>query len=240
MFTQQDKSYLTELQSSNPEIYNYIHHLMTEFHQDVRLGCHDIANILSLVFGNFQLLELTTPELTTNPHWQLMNEDLRFLVSALESISTYRYSHIINKKALSLNNYIESELSLLTASSEYAGLKITIHPTTDNRVINIDTAKITFVVKSILDNVVDNNCDAMVDIYFKTDTDNLKIIITDNCSVIAKETMKKLFKPFNASKTTNIGLSLASSYQIMMAHDGSIDISPINDKGITCTLCLPL
>ena len=29
----------------------------------------------------------------------------------------------------------------------------------------------------------------------------------------------ELFKPFNTSKTTNIGLSLASSYQIMMAHD---------------------
>ena len=102
MITQHDKKFLTQLQTNNPQDFDFIVHLLENYRKDTRLGCHDVANIISLIYGNFQLLELTTPGLSENPRWLQMGDDLRYLVSAMESISYYRYSHIHSDSDYSL------------------------------------------------------------------------------------------------------------------------------------------
>ena len=96
MYTVKDFDFLMKIQETKPDIYEYIEHLSNEFHQDVSLGCHEVCNIISLIFGNFQLIELTNPQILQNLRWQQMNEDIRYLVHFMESISVFRYAQSIS------------------------------------------------------------------------------------------------------------------------------------------------
>lgn len=239
MITQQDKTYLSKLQTQNPEIYDFVQHLIDDYRQDTRLGCHDIANIISLIFGNFQLLELTTPGLSDNPRWAQMNEDLRYLVATMESISYYRYAHIVKPEVLLLHSFIQDKVKPMIKAPEYRQLHISMDVCALNPSITMDSAKLTYAIKSILDNIADNNCDVNVELSVCPKDNCLFITISDDCSVISSDVMSRMFQPFNSDKPGHIGLSLSSSYQIMMAHNGSLDIFPIGDKGYSYILSLP-
>ena len=240
MITQHDKNFLTQLQTDNPQSFDFIVHLLENYHKDTRLGCHDVANIISLIYGNFQLLELTSPGLSENPRWLQMGDDLRYLVSAMESISYYRYSHIVKPETLSLNSFITEKILPLRNMPEYNRLHINIEPITADLNVTLDQAKITYILKSILDNIADNNCDTNVEMSFYSKYDFLFITISDDNSIIDTSIMSRLFEPFNSNKTNHIGLSLSSAYQIAMAHNGSFEIFPIGDKGQSYVICLPL
>ena len=239
MITQQDKEYLSQLKIQHPEIYDFAQHLINAYRQDTRLGCHDIANIISLIFGNFQLLELTTPGLSDNPRWAQMNDDLRYLVATMEAISFYRYADVIKPEEISLHTFIQDKVEPIIKSPEYIKLHIITDICELNPVIKIDTSKLAYVIKAILDNIADNNCDANVTLTICPKDNHLYFTISDNCSDISADIMSNFFNPFNSDKTGHIGLSLSSSYQIMMAHEGSIEIFPIGDKGYSYVLSLP-
>lgn len=240
MITQCDNKFLSQLQTDNPQIYDFLQHLLDNYRKDTRLGCHDVANIISLIYGNFQLLELTTPGLSDNTRWIQMGEDLRYLVAVMEAISFYRYSHIIKPEKLSLNNFIAEKLSPLINLPDYNRLHISIEPPIKDLSVTMDSAKITFIIKSLLDNIADNNCDTNVEISFYSKYESLFITITDDCSVIDGEIMSRMFEPFNSNKTNHIGISLSSAYQIAMAHKGNLEMFPIGDKGYKYVLCIPL
>ena len=240
MITQHDKKHLTQLQTDQPQDFDFIIHLLENYRNDTRLGCHDVANIISLVYGNFQLLELTTPGLSENPRWLQMGDDLRYLVSAMESISYYRYSHIVKLETISLNDFINEKLLPLIKMPEYQLLHINTEPIAKDFSVNMDPTKIIFIIKAILDNIADNNCDTNVEMSFYCKYDALFITISDDSSIIETGVMSRMFEPFNSNKPNHIGLSLSSAYQIAMAHNGSIEIFPIGDKGHSYMLCLPL
>ena len=240
MITQKDKEYLTGLKTTHPEIHNFIQHLLDDYRQDTLLGCHDISNIISLIYGNFQLMELTTSGLTDNPRWTQMSEDIHFLVNSMEAVSYYRYSHLIKREVMSLDAFVNEYLVPLIDSTKYHHLHIHTNICNEQVTINIDPNKLTFVIKAIIDNISEYDCDANVQVSLYSEQEKLIISISDDCSIIDSGTMSKMFQPFNTNKTTHIGLSLSSSYQIVMAHEGNIEISPIEDKGYKYIISIPL
>ena len=48
MITQHDKKFLTQLQTDNPQCFDFIIHLLEDYHKDTRLGCHDVMMLLTL------------------------------------------------------------------------------------------------------------------------------------------------------------------------------------------------
>ncbi len=240
MITQTDKKYLAQLKIDNPEVYEFIQHVLDDYRLDTRLGCHDIANIVSLIYGNFQLMELTTPGLTDNPCWAQMSEDMRLLVNSMKSVSYYRYAHHIKPTKEKLETFISEKLMPLINSDNYSHLHIQTNICLEQIEINVDMSKLVFAIKGILDNIAEYDCKVNVNVSVYSKADMLFIDITDDCSIIAAETLSKLFQPFNTNKSTHIGLSLSSAYQIVMAHGGDIVFSPIGDKGYNYIISIPL
>ncbi|PKO69083.1 MAG: hybrid sensor histidine kinase/response regulator [Betaproteobacteria bacterium HGW-Betaproteobacteria-14] len=68
------------------------------------------------------------------------------------------------------------------------------------------------------------------------------IAIADTGTGIPAETLPRLFEPFFTTKPVGkgTGLGLSIAYGIMQRHQGSIEVSSIQDKGTTFTLWLPL
>lgn len=235
MYTSRDNDYLMEIRRTNPEIYEFIQRITTEFQYEIRLGCHDICNIISLIFGNFQLIELINPELKQNPRWNQMDEDIRYLVKTMEAISIYRYSNKIQPVSTDVRTFLDTFSETILNNTVYASLHFNLIVDSELPEILLDTSKITYIMESLLNNIVDNALPADVTIRARCDQSDLLIEISDNISKIAPEIKESLFHPFTTNKQYHPGLSLASSYRIMMAHGGALEYKP-NSSGDCCFL----
>lgn len=240
MLTLNDKEYLTELKTSHPEIHDFIMHTMNETNQDVKVACHDICNIISLIFGNYQLIELTNPQLSGNPRWIQMNDDLRYLISSMEAISFFRYADKIAPNPTNVTTFINDTISDLTSNPDFSGLLINICNDATELSVNIDTNKTKFIIQEILHNVVDRTPESNIVIHLHNDENNLYINISDDSTFVPFDIRDTMFNPFVTDKQRHLGLSLASCYQIMMAHNGTIEYTPNLDNGSTFTLKFPL
>lgn len=233
MYTEQDYLFLSEIEKNNIEIYNFIKQLNLKSQQDLRIGCHDICNTISLIFGNFQLIELSHPELKINHRWQQLNEDVHYLVHTMEQINLYRYARDIRPTTITATDFINKLTTHILCDERYSSLKFQL--TTEHELpdATMDMDKVCYVIKSILNNILDNQSDATVNISIKSNNTLLSIEINDNTSYIAPDLRTAIFQPFMTSKQNHVGLSLATSYQIMLAHNGSLKYTPDNLNGGT-------
>lgn len=240
MLTKKEMDYLSEIQTTNPEIYSFINHMITDTKHDIKVACHDICNIISLVFGNFQLLELTNPQLSEQPRWIQMNDDLRFLINSMESISYFRYADKVILSSVNIHSYINETMSSFVSAPLYAGLNFTIHNEAKDTTLKLDADKTKFVMESIITNIAEQTPESNVIIHIQKDTENLYINISDDTTFIPHEIRDTIFQPFVTDKQNHLGLSLASSYKIMLAHNGLLEYIPNLDAGSTFSLRFPL
>lgn len=231
MFTTQDRDFLMEIQNTNPEIYDFITHLMEERAYDIRVGCHDICNTISVIFGNFQLIELTNPKLKDSSRWNQIKDDVRYLVHTMEGVSTYRYARNINPVMTNIQTFMTDLMSSLSANINYSSLHLQFHTTSSPMEVLMDTDKVTYIINAILNNLIESTPNAHVTISTEYTDTNFYIKVSDDISIIPDEIRENLFQPFITNKQQHVGLSLATAYQIMLAHNGSLDYYANPERG---------
>ncbi len=103
-------------------------------------------------------------------------------------------------------------------------------------------------------NVIENACHSMMDdnlqtvisknarLSIKTRSNNkrIEILIADTGSGITEETLEKMFEPLFSTKAFGVGLGMPTIKQIMVQHDGDIEIDSEENKGTTVTLWIPV
>ncbi len=70
--------------------------------------------------------------------------------------------------------------------------------------------------------------------------DEVLIAVEDNGPGVSKALERRLFQPYVSTRTTGLGMGLAISRRIVMAHDGSIKLSKGNLGGARFEVTLPL
>ncbi len=239
MYTVQDRDFLMEIKNTNPEIYDYITHLQEERAYDLKVGCHDICNTISVIFGNFQLIELGNPQLKDSARWNQMKDDVQYLVHTMEAISKYRYAGRIYPIITNLQDFFDNLKSSIFRNPKYFSLHLQFNTASPISEILMDSDKINYIFTTILDNLCESESSATVTISTECNDNNFCIKISDDISVIPDEIRENMFQPFVTNKQQHVGLSLATSYQIMLAHNGSLDYIANIDKGHTFILNFP-
>ncbi len=96
----------------------------------------------------------------------------------------------------------------------------------------------------VFDNLIKNAIDAMADggnLTIKTaKTSKLCIFFADTGEGISEENMEKLFTPLFTTKAKGMGFGLSICKRIIEAHDGTISVETVLNKGTTFILELPL
>ncbi|MFT5700450.1 MAG: PAS domain S-box-containing protein [Desulforhopalus sp.] len=69
--------------------------------------------------------------------------------------------------------------------------------------------------------------------------DYVKVTVTDTGTGIEQEHLSKIFDPYFTTKQAGSGLGLASTYSIMVKHNGHIQVQSVRGEGTTFTLYLP-
>jgi signal transduction histidine kinase len=73
-----------------------------------------------------------------------------------------------------------------------------------------------------------------------SETNKIRVEITDNGCGIAADDIKKIFEPFYSTKTKGTGLGLAVSYGIVKNHQGDIRVYSVLRQGTRFTLDFPI
>lgn len=68
----------------------------------------------------------------------------------------------------------------------------------------------------------------------------LEISVADTGKGISSEDMDKIFAPYYTSKEKGLGLGLAITQKMIQAHNGTIEIQSVENKGTTVIIRLPL
>jgi len=101
-----------------------------------------------------------------------------------------------------------------------------------------------FQLITALSNIMENALESMphggkLMLEAKQEHDNILIRILDTGWGIAQEHLDSVYDPFFTSKTSGVGLGSTMVNQIVMNHDGKIDIQSQEGVGTTVTLLLP-
>lgn len=203
-------------------------------------GCHDIRNIISIINGNYQLVELLHNELSSDPRWMQLGNDITYLIHTMNSIGSFRHASTIYPKDCSLSEFLKDFIAGLSANPVYTSLDININISSDMAHAVIDTDKINYVLYSLIDNIADINPCSSLSITAYSDDACSYIHISDNHQGLSSEIAAELFEPFNTNKSGHPGLSLATSYRILLAHNGQLAYSGNSQNGSTFTLILPV
>ncbi len=100
-------------------------------------------------------------------------------------------------------------------------------------------------LKQVLLNLLNNALDAMPEggglkVVADTQSDKIKICISDTGIGISSEKLPLIFEPFFTSKGHGTGLGLAISYNIISEHGGEIQVESTLGEGTTVMILLPI
>jgi PAS domain S-box-containing protein len=169
----------------------------------------------------------------------------------------YRNSNRINeliKELLNSSKPAEMQLKdsilqsvideIIIAARDRINLKnIVLQVDYPSEIINVycDFEKMVIALLNILINAVEavEENTGRIFIRIKKDREHAIIEISDNGSGIDEENIPRLFEPYYTSKRNGIGLGLASTLNIIQAHNGSIEVTSEINKSTNFTVTLP-
>jgi signal transduction histidine kinase len=99
-------------------------------------------------------------------------------------------------------------------------------------------------VENVIINLIQNALEAMEDIQNprlsfvaeKSNSNQVQISISDNGKGIKNEDVERIFLPYYSTKPNNSGIGLSLSQQIMMQHNGRLEVKSQTGEGATFTM----
>lgn len=131
--------------------------------------------------------------------------------------------------------------------AEKKHITVNLHNRNGAFIVNGDRQRLRQLIMTILDNAVNyTRADGTVDVSIESDGTHGKVVITDNGIGISEEDLPHVFQRFYRArqKSQNLfpngsGLGLPIAKWIAEAHEGTVSIVSVLDRGTTVTIDLP-
>ncbi|MDY5845488.1 MAG: HAMP domain-containing sensor histidine kinase [Bariatricus sp.] len=239
--TNHEHEQLLQLMNETPENKMLIQKLMDDQQYTISKISHEIRNPLTLVYSTLQLIESQHPEVHTFRHWTDMREDIEFMITLLQELSSYNNGERLKCSSFSSYDFFSHLCLSFAASCVETDIEFTSRISPSLPDIWGDKIKLQEVFLNLLRNAKDavSPCGS---IRLEASTDNrfLKIIIADNGCGIADEQLDEIFDAFVTHKTGGTGLGLSIAKRTIEAHGGTISVESELQKGSSFTILLPI
>ena len=245
-----DTSQMNRLIKENRTARKIIARLLENHHTEVAMIAHEIRNPLTLVSSSLQLMEAQHPEVKTFHNWDQTMEDVRFMCSLLDELSSFNNSRSLRYSVFPigklLKNIAVSFAISLDADGCKTGFSSRIAP--DMGDFTGDKIKLEQLVLNLLRNARDAT-DGTGSIFFSAEKEEGRILITcrDTGCGIPDDRIGTIFDPFVTYKENGTGLGLSAARRIAEAHGGA-HRSPLHPRegdrlyrhapGMTCVAFL--
>ncbi|BDX37671.1 hypothetical protein CYCD_10260 [Tenuifilaceae bacterium CYCD] len=224
------------LQTQIDEMWN----LLNEFRDGV--SSPNSSSILSEIEAKHKI---TVNDLFQSMKFLLMNIEtgITRTTEIIRSLMTFSRNESQEFSVFDIKTGVRDVLVIL--KSRYSG-KIDIIEDYDSNLPEIvcNSNGISQVLMNLISNAIDSIHDRgkiKITAKYKPTTDEVLIRITDSGVGIPEEIIDKIFDPFFTTKEVGkgTGLGLYISYNMVKAHQGTIDVDSTLGKGTTFTVCLP-
>ena len=212
---------------------------------------HEIMNSIAPISSLSETLQTEVQlKLNDKENYQLHLDDLNDGISSIKKRSeglmkfakTYRTLNKVtqvNKSKILVNELFKSISDLLTPSLNQKGIQIDFVNKSSKLELYIDTHLIEQVLINLIINARDaciKKQDARIIVSAENSRENIQIKVKDNGKGIPAKILDTIFVPFYSTKKTGSGIGLSLSKQIMMLHNGRIQVQSEEGKGAVMSL----
>jgi len=204
---------------------------------------HEIRNPLNTI-------NMISQRLEREYSVRINSEDFNTLTEVLHSESL-RVNGIIEQflrftkpaklilQKISANEFLDELLKIISIQAETKRIKVNTNIDTDDS-INIDYQQ----MKQVFINLIRNSLDATdeggsVNIDFRKAKGKSVFEITDTGCGIPKDNIKRIFDIYYTTKSNGTGMGLSIVRQIVLQHNGDIDVESEINKGTKFIITLP-
>ncbi|MCY7454449.1 HAMP domain-containing sensor histidine kinase [Bacillus altitudinis] len=212
---------------------------------------HDLKTPLSTIYGYGLMLESDQYQWSKEEVMemgQVIREKSEYMSTLIEDLNlTYRLKNgalPINRKPVELGEFLASimdEFSRSTLSEDYMS---SFEDQTEGVMFEIDKAWFRRVIENLLANAVKHNQKGtLIQAVLSETNDEVRIEMTDNGRGMAQETVDHLFNRYYRGTNTNdptngTGLGLAIAKELVLLHDGDIQVESELGQGTTIAIIL--
>lgn len=181
---------------------------------------------------------LKYPEVKTFAFWKETMEDLSFLRTLLDELSSFNNGDILHTESKDLSEWIPYFISTIKCSPAFSNICLEMSE-------NLPTVIWDFTkIRQVLHNLIRNSWEASPqdsDLIFKVSFEDpfIQISIKDHGCGIPSSIHTTLFEPFQTTKSNGTGLGLAICKKIVESHHGTISVFSQSKKGTTVTIRVP-
>ena len=214
--------------------------LKKEFQFTLSRFSHEIRNPIALIRCELQMVEDHHPELTDSENWHDIMDNLDYVTSLLNDLSSYNNADRISLTDTEMKGYLEHILSSVKPTMNYLGITLETDLSSALPVLPIDRVKLRQALLNLLRNARESISRPDGKILFRACPyqNGICICIQDNGCGISHEQLEKIFTPFVTFKPAGTGLGLSVTRQIIEAHKGHMEVESILHQGSTFRIFL--
>lgn len=260
MFSVKDYDKLQQIMDESPEHEELLTRLLDTHQMTLSAISHEIRNPLTLVYSTLQLIASQHPEVVTFKYWDQLMQDVDYMKSLLEELSSYNNSSKLNISLTESNTFFKTVSLSFAASLTDTDIEFVSRISPDLPKIFCDSVKLRQVLLNLLGNAKDAVFSARsssprisLEVFSEsrhshtpnedTEADRAREItvrISDNGCGISPEHLEHIFEPFVTYKSGGTGLGLAIANRIALAHGGLLTASSSPESLTVFTLTLPV
>ncbi|MBG9823697.1 histidine kinase [Bacillus safensis] len=212
---------------------------------------HDLKTPLSTIYGYGLMLESDQYQWSKEEVMemgQVIREKSEYMSTLIEDLNlTYRLKNgalPINRKPVELSEFLTSIMDEFSRSSSSEDYPSSFEDQTDGVIFEIDKAWFRRVIENLLANAVKHNEKGThITAVLSETNEEVRIEMKDNGRGMAQETVDHLFNRYYRGTNTNdptngTGLGLAIAKELVLLHDGDIQVE--SELGIGTTIAIIL
>jgi signal transduction histidine kinase len=139
------------------------------------------------------------------------------------------------------NECMQNAIKLAKPHINSKEIHFQFHSLENEKLAHLDCNKIQEVLLNlILNSIASIDKAGEISIKLQENNSDLEIIFKDNGKGIRKEHLSQVFHPFFTTKKTGTGLGLSICKKIIEAHNGSIEVTSVENEGTTFNIRLPV
>ena len=238
MLNEQDLKTIHTLSKKNPDFSKLMDKIKEEQRFCLSKISHEVRNPVTLINSSLQLIEQQHPEVKTFAFWKETMEDLSFLRTLLDELSSFNNGDILHPESKDLSEWIPHFITTTKSSPAFSNICLEMSE-------NLPTVIWDFTkVRQVLHNLIRNSWEASPKnsvLLFKVSFEDpfIQISIQDHGCGIPESIHTTLFEPFQTTKSNGTGLGLAICKKIVESHHGTISVFSQPKKGTTVTIRVP-
>lgn len=243
VFTNIDINKMNRLMEENKDAKQIISQLLENHHTTVSMIAHEIRNPLTLVSSSLQIIEKQHPEVKKFNNWEQTMEDIQFMCSLLNDLSSFNNSSTLHHSVFSIEQLIKNVAVSFAISLDADGsdIEFTSQVVPGMGDFTGDKIKLEEVLLNLLRNAREAvGKDGRISLSAARQKETVIILCQDNGCGIPANIIETIFDPFVTYKENGTGLGLSSSKQIIEAHGGSINVESAPETGTVFTVTLPV